>query len=217
MAALPRALQTVDIDQDSQQSADQFTRTPWHYEHQFTVAAGTYTVQVAIGAGPNAVGKVEMPLKVDPWTGTGLGMGGIAFSTDLRTADQADPAGGPVLEGHGPLMAGGKQFVPAATNKFVHSAPLYFYTEIDDAALAGPNPPALEMQYRVLDGKTGEARAETGMAGIGNYVRPGNPVVPFATRLQLEQLPAGSYRLEVRAGVAGSQETAVRTIDFALE
>ena len=89
-----RFADTVDIDQDSQQSADQFTRTPWHYEHQFTVAAGTYTVQMAIGAGPSAVGKVEMPLKVDPWTGAGLGIGGIAFSTDLRTADQADPAGG---------------------------------------------------------------------------------------------------------------------------
>jgi len=73
------------------------------------------------------------------------------------------------------------------------------------------------MQYRILDGKTGEARAETGMAGIGSYVRPGNPVVPFATRLQLVQLPAGSYRLEVRARVAGSQDMVARTVDFELE
>ena len=212
-----RFADTVDIDQDSQQNADAFTRTPWHYEHQFTVAAGMYSVQMAIGAGPNAVGKVEMPLKVDAWSGAGLGIGGIAFSTDVRAADSADPAGGPVLEGHGPLMAGGKQFVPAATNKFARSAPLYFYTEIYDAALAGANPPALEMQYRILDGKTGQARAQTGMGGIGSYVRPGNPVVPFATRLQLEQLSAGPYRLEVRTGIAGSQEIVVRTIDFELE
>ena len=211
-----RFADTVDIDQDSQRSADAFTETPYHYEHQFTVAAGTYTVQMAIGAGPNAVGKVEMPLKVDAWTGAGLGMGGIAFSTDVRVADSADPAGGPVLEGHGPLMTGGKQFIPSATNKFARSTPLYFYIEIYDAALAGANPPALEMQYRILDGKTGVARAETGMASIGSYVRPGNPVVPFATRLQLEQLPAGSYVLEVRAGIAGSQEIVARTIDFAL-
>jgi VWFA-related protein len=212
-----RFADTVDIDQDSQASADQFTRTPYHYEHQFTVAAGTYTVQMAIGAGPSAVGKVEMPLKVDAWSAASLGMGGIAFSTGVRAADSADPAPGPVLEGRGPLMAGGKQFVPAAANKFTRSAPLYFYTEIYDAALAGANPPALEMQYRILDGKTGEARAESAMAGIGSYVRPGNPVVPFATRLQLAQLPAGSYRLEVRTQAAGSQEIAVRTIDFELE
>jgi VWFA-related protein len=212
-----RFADTVDIDQDSQQNADAFTRTPYHYEHQFTVAAGMYSVQMAIGTGPNAVGKVEMPLKVDAWSAASLGMGGVAFSTDMRAADSADPAGGPVLEGHGPLMAGGKQFVPAATNRFARSAPLYFYTEIYDAAVAGANPPTLEMQYRILDAKTGEAKAETPMVGIGNYVRPGNPVVPFATRLQLAQLPAGPYRLEVRTGIAGSQEIAVRTMDFELE
>ena len=212
-----RFADTVDIDRDSQQSADAFTRTPYHYEHQFTVAAGTYTVQLAIGAGPSSVGKAEMPLKVDAWTAASLGMGGIAFSTDVHAADQTAQSDGPVLEGHGALMAGGKEFVPAAANRFARSAPLYFYTEIYDAALAGTNPPALEMQYRILDGKTGEARAETGMAGIGSYVRPGNPVVPFATRLQLVQLPAGSYRLEVRARVAGSQDMVARTVDFELE
>jgi len=215
-----RFADTVDIDQESQQSADAFTRVPYRYEHQFTVAAGTYTVQLAIGAGSNAVGKLEMPLNVDPWSAASLGIGGIALSTDVRAVDQNAQAAlrdGPVLEGHGPLTAGGKQFVPAATNRFARSAPIYFYTEIYDAALAAANPPGLLLQYRILDGKTGEARAETGMAGIGRYVRPGNPVVPFATRLQLEQLPAGLYRMEVRVGILGSQETAARTIDFELE
>jgi hypothetical protein len=54
------------------------------------------------------------------------------------------------------------------------------------------------------------------MAGIGGYVRPGNPLVPFATRLQVGQLPAGSYRLEVRAGMAGREEIVTRTADFEL-
>jgi hypothetical protein len=175
---------------------------------------------MAIGAGPNAVGKVEMPLTVEPWSAASLGMGGIAFSTDVRPAEQGVQdvqAEGPVLEGHGPLTAGGKQFVPAATSKFARSAPVYFYTEIYDATLAGANSPGLLLQYRILDGQTGEVRAETGMAGIGSYVRPGNPVVAFATRLQMEQLPAGSYRLEVRAAVAGSENVLARTIDFKLE
>jgi hypothetical protein len=53
------------------------------------------------------------------------------------------------------------------------------------------------MEYRVLDRRTGEVRQDTGMAGVASYIRPGNPMVPFATRLAVSQLPAGQYRLEV--------------------
>jgi hypothetical protein len=216
-----RFADTVDIEKENQESADAFTRARYHYEHLFTVAAGTYTVQLAIGGGPNAVGKTEMPLKVDPWNASALGIGGIAFSTEARSLDTAAQPAGPVLEGHGPLVAGGKQFVPASSNKFVASAPVYFYTEIYDAALGAGNQPApsqssLMVQYRILDGRTGEPRVETGMAGIGGYLRPGDSVVPFATRLAIDKLPIGSYRLEVRAQVPATQETVTRTVDFEL-
>jgi VWFA-related protein len=210
-ATAARFADTVDIDRENQQSVDAFTRAPYHYEHQFTVAAGTYQFQLAIGAGPNAVGKVEMPLYVEPWNSAKLGMGGIAFSTEAHSVDSAVADEGPALEGRGPLVAGGKRFEAAATNRFPRSAPIYFYTEIYDPALD-----ALTMQYRILDSRTGEVRAETGMAGIGSYMRLGDSVVPFATRLALGQLPAGSYRLEVRAAIAASQETVARTIDFEL-
>jgi hypothetical protein len=72
------------------------------------------------------------------------------------------------------------------------------------------------VQYRILDGKTGEVRAQSGLAGIGSYLRPGDSVVPFATRLAVGQLPAGQYRLEVRAEAPASQETVTRTVDFEL-
>lgn len=216
-ATAARFADTVDIDRENQQAVDAFTRAPYHYEHQFTVAAGTYQFQLAIGAGPNAVAKVEMPLQVEPWNSSRFGIGGIAFSTEARSVDSASADAGPALEGRGPLVAGGKELVPAATNRFPRSAQIYFYTEIYDPALEAANASALMMQYRVLDGKTGEVRAETGMAGIGSYARPGDSVVPFATRLAVGQLPAGSYRLEVRAAIPSIRETAVRTIDFELD
>jgi len=40
--------------------------------------------------------------------------------------------------------------------------------------------------------------------------------VPFATRLPLAQLPAGSYRLEVRAGHTSGGAPVVRSVDFDL-
>ncbi len=221
-ATAARFADTVDIEQENQQSADAFTRKPWHYEHQFTVAPGNYVVQVAIGAGTNAVGKLERPLKVDPWNSATMGLGGIAFSTEISPAAASPESEGPVLEGSGPLVAGGKKFVPAATNEFDRSTPLYFYTEIYDPGLSNATitgssgSPALMMQYRVLDSKTGEVRADSGMAGIASYLRPGDSVVPFATRLPVARLPAGQYRLELRAAIPASRQTVTRTIEFRL-
>lgn len=216
-ATAARFADTVDIEQENRQSADAFTRTPWHYEHLFTVAPGSYVVQVAIGAGTNAVGKLELPLKVDPWNSATMGISGIAFSTEMSPADAGPASEGPMLEGRGPLVAGGKKFVPTATNGFARSAPLYFYTEIYDPGLSnGSSTMPLMMQYRILDSNTGEVKADSGMAGIASYMRPGDSVVPFATRLPVAQLPAGQYRLEVQAVIPANQQIVTRSIEFRL-
>jgi VWFA-related protein len=213
-----RFADTVDVIKENQQQADAFTHTPYHYEHQFTVAAGTYVFQLAIGAGPNAVGKLEMPLNVETWNSGSFGIGGIALSTEMRPAEAASASasstGAPALEGRAPLVAGGRQFVPAATNRFRNSDHVFFYTEVYEPTLGGANPSTLKMQVRVLDRKTGELRQDTGMAGIAGYVHPGNPVVPFATAVPVAQLPAGSYRLEVRAAHSSGPEVVARTVDF---
>jgi len=52
------------------------------------------------------------------------------------------------------------------------------------------------------------------VVSLENFVRAGDPVVPFGTHLPVAQLPAGLYRLEVRAVIPASQEAATRTIDF---
>ena len=198
-AEAARFADTVNVDLDNQQAVDLFMKKPWHYEHQFTAAAGTYVFRVVIGAGPNAVGKVEIPLAIDPWNSANFGIGGIALSSEARAAgggselDAIDP------EARAPLVALGKEFVPATTNRFQKSQPIYFYTEIYDPALKGANPVPITLQFRILDPKTGDVKLDSGVAAIANYMRPGNPVVPFATRIPVTQLPPGSYRLEVRA------------------
>jgi VWFA-related protein len=215
-----RFADTIGIDMEDQQHADRFRRARYHYEHQFLVAAGKYVFRMAIGASPSAVGKVEMPLEVEPWNSASFGIGGIAFSTDVQPLEPVPAAGGPILEGRTPLVAVGRRFIPAGTTRFRRSDQLYFYTEVYDPALSGENPAidqsVLTMEYRVLDRRTGEVRQATGMAGVASYIRPGNPLVPFATRLALSQLPAGQYRLEVRAGHSTGQQTVARTADFDL-
>ena len=209
-----RFADTRIVNMESQQSADAFTRSPYHYEEQFNIAPGTYTFQLALGAGPNAIAKVEAPLKVDPWTSGSFGIGGIAFSTESLAVDtmSASPvSAAPILEGHAPLIVGAKQFVPAATNRFRRSDAVAFYTEFYAPSTA------LTMQYCIQDRKTGELKGCSSTTNISNYIHPGSSVVPFATHLPaVAQLPAGSYTLEVRGAIPSTQQTVSRTIDFEL-
>ena len=213
-AEAARFADAVNVDFEDQQHADAFLHTPWHYQHQFTAAAGSYLFRLAIGAGPDAIGKVETPLTIQPWNSTSFAIGDIALSTGARSAgtdsglDALDP------ENRAPLMAGGKEFVPASTDVFPKTGRLYFYTEIDDPSLKSANPPTIAVELRILDAKTGEAKLDTGKAGIGSYIRPGNPIVPFATALPLTPLPAGEYTLEITASHSSGPETVTRTRDF---
>ena len=186
-------------------------RLPYRYEQQFTLPAGAYTFQLAMGGGPGLFGKISAPLKVDPWNSAKFGIADIAFSTEARPVDSI-AAVAPILEGQGPLTAGGKEFTPASTSHFQRSDQLYFYTEIYDAEA---DPATLRLQFRIIDAKTSEVKVDTGLNSIAGYVHNGNPVIPFATRLPVAQLPAGVYRLEVRA-MTSNQDAVVRTADFEL-
>ena len=187
-----------------------------HYEHQLTMAAGRYVFQLAVGAGPNAVAKLDRALLIDPWNSATFGLSAIAMSNAAHPVDAAPSSGGLVLEGRGPLVAAGRQIVPAAANRFARSNEVYFYVEIYDPALSSGNPSPGTMQYRILDRATGDVKRDSGIGTIVNFVRPGNPVVRFATRLAVADLPAGTYRLEVRAANAPQQNAAARSLDFEL-
>jgi len=172
-----------------------------HYGHQFTIGAGSYVFRLEVGTGAT-VSKKEVPLQIDPWSSTSFGIGGIALSTEARAAE------GPV--GAGSLIAGGKEFVPAASTKFERTGKIHFYTEVYDPGSTA----SLVMGYRILERETGVVRLDTGMIGVAGFVRPGSTVVPFATALPVGQLTAGSYRLEVRAGHSSGPDVVTRVVDF---
>ena len=210
---------TKRVDLENQEQADTFSRTPYHYERQFTLASGTYTMRLDAGAGPNDVGRAEMPLIVEPWNGATLRVGSIAFSTDALPSPETIV---PIPEGQAPLLAGGKQFVPTPANSLSRLGKLYFYTEVYDPSLGGPGPVSivpttLVMRFGVLDKISGAVMLDSGVHSISSYVRPGDPVVRVATRLPLDQLPAGAYSLEVTAGIPATQETTTRIVDFVLK
>ena len=173
-----------------------------HYAHTFMIGAGSYVFRLEVGGGTGTVSQKEVPLQIEPWNSGSFGIGGIALSTEAR------PAEGPAMTGS--LIAGGKEFVAAAGNRFHVSERVYFYTEVYEQGDAA----GLTMEYRVLERNSGEVKLDSGMAGVSGFVRPGNPVVPFATVLPVAKLTPGSYRLEVRAGHSSGADPVTRAINF---
>jgi len=194
--------QTVNVDVESQERADAFKRTPFHYEHEFLLLAGNYVVQMAVGIGQTK-DTVTAPLNIAAWHEDAFGIGGVAFCSEGESPDGATP-----------LVAGGRGFVVVGGNRFRSDDHVYFYTEIYEPGLAGKGAPSLAMQYRIVDRTTGNVKKDSGMAGIAGYVHPGNPVVPFATALPVAGLEPGSYRLEVRASHSSAPDVVSRGVDF---
>jgi VWFA-related protein len=207
--AVARFTESDNVDRETQAEASAFTQAAHRFEHQFLLASGNYLFQMTIGAGPAAVRKIELPLTIGPWKSTSFGMGDIAFTTEASTEDRASSAGG-----GRPLIAAGREFVPLAANHFGQDGHVYFYTEIYDPKLKGANPPALSLQYSVIDRASGEVKRDTGMAGVAGYVHSGDPTVPFATALPISELGRGAYRLEVRATHSADGQTLSRSVDF---
>lgn len=208
-----RFADTVALDALDQAQADALMKKPYHYEHTFSIAPGDYKFQLSLGTGPNAVAKLEAPLAVAPWNGSAFAISSLVLSTETHPVAAEGSGSRLFLEGKGPLTAAGRVFVPSSATKFARSSPFYFYAEIYDPGAAE----GVLLQYRILDAKSGEIRGDSGVAAISSYIRPGNPLIPFATRLALEKMAPGAYRLEVKAGMQPDAMTTVRTADFELE
>lgn len=206
-----RFADSIDIDQPDKQQADAFAHVPWRYEHAFSAAPGTYTFKLSVGAGGNAVGNAEAPVVIERRDVNTLAIGGIALCADVRDAGGiGDDA---LLETSAPLSTGGKEFLPAPDTRFRADQRVYFYNEVYEPSLATDKPAVLTAEFRIFD-ESGAVRYDSGVAGLAGFVHPGNPVVPFATLVQLAKLAPGKYRLEIGVGHSTGPETVTRSTTF---
>ena len=172
---------------------------------------------MAFSSGAQGFGKVEMPLKIDPWNGQTLSESGVALSHDAQPA--ADPAAGldgSLLEGLRPLVAKGAELVPTGTSQFHAADRAFFYVELYEPLLTAANPAALPLvgfRFRVLDRASGQQKEDTGVKMAVSFMRAGSPVVPIVSALPIANLPPGAYKLEVSV-MRQTGEPVVRTADF---
>ena len=210
---------TLDIVQDGKKQVEEFNREPFHYENQFDIATGQYTLKVALTSGGDHFAKLEAPLAVDAYDGK-FGLSGLALSKDLRPAtDTGTGLDAELLADRTPLVAMGVHLVPAGLCRFKKTDHAALYAEIYDQLLASPDSTKVQvaMQYLVVDRKTGATRFDTGLSNVGQLIRAGNPVIPMALKIPLDQLEPGLYRVEIKALDTAGQKANPRSADFEVE
>ncbi|MBV8906951.1 MAG: VWA domain-containing protein, partial [Acidobacteriia bacterium] len=156
----------VKLDFPDKKQVEQFQEKPLHYENQFDVAAGNYTLKVVFSSGGSDFGKVEMSLPIDPYDGSQFAMSGLALSKQfLRVSDAGLGLDAALIEDKTPLIANGVEVIPAGSPQFHKGEPALFYFELYEPLLAAPdprNPPAVVVRERILDRQSGEAKEDTG-------------------------------------------------------
>lgn len=208
----------VKFDFESSKEADKFKATPLHYENQFDVGAGAYTLKVAFDSGGENFGKLDTPLVINAYDGKQFAVSGLALSTKFGPSSQADANMDSILlEGRAPLVAGNLQFTPTGAQRFSRNDTVVMYFEVYEPLLGDDKQqPQLGAQIRIIDAKSGEEKTDSGAVAINNYVRPGSPVVATGLKVPVQGLTSGLYRVEVKA-LDSAGNFAVRTADFVIE
>jgi hypothetical protein len=210
----------LKIDFDDKKQMEAFKEQPMHYENQFDVASGKYNLKVVFASSGESFGKVEMPLAIDAYDEKQFSMSGVALSKQVHKASELGTGlDALLLEDRVPLIADGMQLVPYGSNHFKKGDLVAFYAELYEPLLVNSTqsgPPVVAFDLRVLDGKTGAQKEDTGLLRVGLPAQKGSPTVPLAGKIPTESLGPGSYKVEIKA-VDDAGKEFKRTADFEIE
>lgn len=214
-AVAARFSDTLNLNFENKKELEAYSDKPFHYENELEIAPGKYNFKVVFSASGSDFGKIEMPLTIDPYDGKKFSLSGIAFSKDIRPISEMDTTlAAQLVEDRKPLMVGGRQMTPSGSNRFKKTEFTAVYVEIYEPLLTGPNPPDLGIQLRVVDSKTGQAKADSGFMKVASTIQAGNPVVPIGLKLPFDGLTTGAYRVELKAIDSKGNASVVRAADF---
>jgi hypothetical protein len=120
-----------------------------------------------------------------------------------------------LMQGDVPLVYHGVQIVPAADYHFKKTDSAVVYLEIYAPSMAKSNPPQVDLQYVIVDTKTGQAKINTGIPKVEQAA--GHSVLPLGLKVPVDKLEAGSYRLELRALDSAGNKSPIRAADFVVD
>ena len=209
---------TLKLEFDNKKEVEQFEERPLHYETQFDLASGRYTLKVVFSSGGEGFGKLESPLLVDPYDTARFSLSAIAMSQEMRkVTDLNTSLDATLLADKTPLIVEGMQLTPDASNVFQKDGPGAFYLEIYEPSMTQEKPRRVALKMVVIDRKTKQEKLNTGLIDMAKFEHPGSPVIPVGLRVPAKELSAGSYRAEFIAADDGGNTSVVRTADFEVQ
>ena len=208
----------VPLDYDKKDVKDVAT-SPFVYRNTFDVAAGSYTLDLAVSTGGDKIAKYEAPFRVQPFAGDALSLAGPALAEKFVPVSEFSAAldATALLEDRAPLVFNGMEVAPSPTCRFATGTQPVAYVEVYDPALKNKNVPDVSITFDVFDRKTNQKVYSSKSLRINGAMQPGNPVVPVAFELPISQLPNGSYRVEVEASNSLGSVSGIRAAEFAIE
>jgi len=214
-AVAARFSDTLKLHLENKQDVATFKEKPLHYESQFDVASGQYTLKVAFTSGGESFGRVETPLVIDPYDPKQFSISGVAFSRSFVKLDEMDSGlDAAMIEDRKVLVSRGVQIIPSGSNQVKKTDKPLLYLEVYAPALLLPTYPVVGIQLRIVDSKTGQALDDTGLMNLATLITPGNSVIPVGMGLPVDKLAPGKYRAEVQARDSLGHKTSLRATEF---
>jgi hypothetical protein len=225
---------TVKLELEDKKQVEQFAEKPFHYENQFDVGSGQYTLKVAFSSGAEGFGKLEAPLQIDPNDGKKFTLSSLALSREIhKVSDLETNLDAELLEGRAPLVAGPYRFTPTGTYRFKTTETPTIYFEVYEPLLAEAQQPSQQptqdatqpatqqapqvgVQMLITDRKTGKQEQDSGVVNIANYIKAGNPVIAAGLKLPVATLKPGSYTVGIKA-LDSAGGAALRSADFEVQ
>jgi len=206
---------TLDFEKDD---LKKFTEMPMRYENQFSVVPGEYKLTVVLSGGGQNFGKYETPLVIDPYDGKTFTLSGIALSNDVpHVSDLGGALDADLLADRTPLLFKDMEIIPSGSDHFKKTDKVALYAQIYDPHMENETVPTVKIGFRIVDVKANKIVLTSGAVDTKDFIQKGNPVIPVALKLPLENLPPGTYRVDVQAVEMAGSSTKVRSATFESE
>jgi hypothetical protein len=195
----------------------EFTKQPYKYQNQFDAAPGNYRLAVVLSSGGEGFAKLESPLQIDAYDGSKFTMGGVVLAAHVQKVDEIPTEiDVTLLEDRKPLIVKGMQITPAASYQFRKTDNVTLYSELYEPSLKTDPATKVLSGYRIFDKATNKEVFFTGGVPLDAFVEKGNPVVPFALKVDTKNLQPGDYRLVLLAVDGKNQQAPQRPVEFTL-
>ena len=187
---------------------------PNRYATQVNLPPGNYQLQVVVTDG-EWFGRAQSPFKVEDAPRQALGISGIVLCNRIQNVAEGAQVAARAPQ-FIPLTGNGVEFSPAPGTRFARGERLFSYFEIFLSTETRTATSEAKFQIK-LRTAAGELKLDTGLRPVGSDSRTESGIVPISGEIPIENLPPGSYRLQVQASDSTGQKTAWRESSFVIQ